>query len=80
MFSLLTVIDFPSFFYYIYNIIKIIWRNKYYIIYWVINEEKNSVEDCIIKVDVDSEEVTELLDLEDLFEVFDSVDDALATF
>lgn len=31
------------------------------------NEEKNSVEDCIIKVDVDSEEVTELLDLEDLF-------------
>lgn len=34
------------------------------------NEEKNSVEDCIIKVDVDSEEVTELLDLEDLFKSY----------
>ena len=31
------------------------------------NEEKDSVEDCIIKVDVNTEEVSELLDLEDLF-------------
>lgn len=34
------------------------------------NEEKNSVEDCIIKVDVDSEEVSEVLDLEDLFKSY----------
>ena len=31
------------------------------------NEEKDSVEDCIIKVNVNTEEVSELLDLEDLF-------------
>ena len=34
------------------------------------NEEKNSVEDCIIKLDVDSEEVSEVLDLEDLFKSY----------
>lgn len=34
------------------------------------NEEKNSVEDCIIKLDVETEEVSELLDLEDLFKSY----------
>ena len=31
------------------------------------NEEKDSVEDCVIKVDVNTEAVSELLDLDDLF-------------
>ena len=34
------------------------------------NEEKNSVEDCIIKLDIETEEVSELLDLEDLFKSY----------
>ncbi len=34
------------------------------------NEEKNSVEDCIIKLDVETEKVSELLDLEDLFKSY----------
>lgn len=34
------------------------------------NEKKNSVEDCIIKLDVETEEVSELLDLEDLFKSY----------
>lgn len=43
------------------------------------NEEKDSVEDCIIKVNVKNEEVSELLDLDDLFGSYKETTDHTST-